>query len=58
LKNKFAATWDLLKAYRSGVYKIDGKIIFYHDLELVWMHSKKNRQALIKRIPLEMRPIK
>ena len=46
-KGKILGTVDLIKEYKSGVYKIDGKIVFAHDLFYLWMHTKRNRKAFL-----------
>ena len=47
-KNKVAATWTLIKAYMTGAYAADGKIVFIHDIEFVWSHFKKYRNCLFE----------
>ena len=49
-KSKVTGTIELIKAYKSGAYKIDGKILFAHDLIFVWLHFKKYRKAFLQTV--------
>ena len=54
-KNKLLASHDLIQAYHSGAYKIDGKLLFFHDIALVWLHSRKTRKALVDNLDDQLR---
>ena len=53
--NRLIATIGLLKSYKKGVYKIDGKHILFHDLAFVWCHSKKNRIEFTRQLTDKLR---
>ena len=44
---KTEGTIKLVKAYRSGAYRIDGRILLLHDLYFLWRHSLKYRRKYI-----------
>ena len=54
-KNKLLASYDLIRAYQSGAYRIDGKILFLHDIAFVWLHSRKTRKAMIDDLDSQLR---
>ena len=54
-QNKIRATKLLYDAYKQGVYSIDGKIVFIHDLAYVWMHTRKARLKLVSQLESNLR---
>lgn len=47
---KWKGTCRLRNAYRSGVYRTDGKRLLLHDILFIWGHTEKYRAAFVKNL--------
>lgn len=54
-KNKLFGIYDLVEAKNNGVYKVDGNIIFLHDIEFVLTHSHRSRKTFLDNIDKYLR---